>query len=178
MIKLRSSFLYFLPLISLLLFFGGAKAASYQNIGELVPVPGNPDAPNFTLTDRDGKTHSLSEYRGKVVIVNFWATYCKPCRKEMPSMQDAWEQTRDQGVVLLAVNYGDSKDYVEQFFSNIHATFPVLLGGDQDMMQKWGVRGLPTTFVVDPEGRLAYKLVGEADWASVRILDKVLALKS
>ena len=93
-------------------------------------------------------------------------------------MQRAWEQTRDQGVLLLAVNYGDSRENIDAFFSNLRVDFPILEGGDRAMVDQWGVKGLPTTFVIDAQGRLAYKLVGEREWDDPAVLNKVLGLKT
>lgn len=163
-------------LLALLLATGAATTSEPLQV--LNPVPGTPPAADFTLTDREGRRHRLADYRGKVVIVNFWSVWCRPCRKEMPSMQRAWEQLQDRGVMLVAVNYGDTPENVAAFFSNLSVDFPVLLGGDQAMVDTWGVKGLPTTYVVDPQGRLAYKLVGEREWDDPSILAKVLALKS
>lgn len=160
-----------------LILTAGVAAAS-EPLQELNPVSGTPPAPDFTLTDREGNRHRLADYRGKVVIVNFWSVWCRPCRKEMPSMQRAWQQLQDRGVMMVALNYGDTPENVAAFFSNLHVDFPVLLGGDQAMVDNWDVKGLPTTYVVDPQGRLAYKLVGEREWDDPSILDKVLALKS
>jgi peroxiredoxin len=152
------------------------KSSARGGLQTLNAVPDTPPAPDFTLTDTRGKTHSLSDYRGKSVIVNFWAVWCAPCRKEMPAMQRAWEQTRDRGVMMLAVNWGDKAEAVDTFLEKIPVDFPVLLGGDKDMTAEWGVRGLPTTFVVDPEGRLAYRVDGERDWDEPELMEKVLEL--
>ncbi len=136
-------------------------------------------APDFSLQDRQGQTHTLADYKGKVVIFNFWATWCAPCVKEMPSMQRAWEQTRDQGVVLLAINWGDDAEAVDVFFEKRMKTpvdFPVLLGGDRAMTSAWGVRGLPTTFVINPEGAIVFEVVGEREWDDPELLQQVLAL--
>ncbi len=154
------------------------KAPASGGLQTLTPIPEKPAAPDFTLIDTQGKTHSLVDYRGKVVIVNFWAVWCAPCRKEMPAMQRAWEQTRDRGVMIIAVNWGDKAEAVDIFLEKTPVDFPVLLGGDKDMTAQWGVRGLPTTFIVDPEGRLAYRVDGERDWDEPELMEKVLALTS
>lgn len=152
-------------------------SASAQQVGVLLPVEDTPPAPDFSLDDTEGRTHTLSDYQGKVVIVNFWASWCAPCRKEMPSMQRAWEQLRDQDVIMLAVNWGDDMATVERFTAALPPLeFPLVLGGDEDMIGEWDVKGLPTTVVVDPEGRKALRLIGDAEWDSPEIMEQVLAL--
>ena len=155
-----------------------SKSAGSATLQVLSPMPDKPQAPDFTLKDTNGKEHSLVDYRGKVVIVNFWAVWCLPCRKEMPSMQRAWEKVRDQDVVILAVNWGDNLESIGKFTASLPPMdFPLLVGGDEAMTQAWSVRGLPTTYVINPEGAMAYKLVGEAEWDKPELLEQVLELK-
>lgn len=155
------------------------ESAAKGVLRELTPIPEKTPAPDFTLTDTAGKSHKLSDYKGKVVLVNFWAVWCLPCRKEMPSMQRAWEQVKDKDVIMLAVNWGDTAESIKKFTDSLPPMdFPLLVGGDEAMTKQWSVRGLPTTYVIDPQGRMAYKLVGETEWDKPEILDKVLALKS
>ncbi len=143
----------------------------------LTPVPELPPAADFTLQDMDGKTWRLSELRGRPVIVNFWATWCPPCREEMPSMQRAWEQLRTEGVMMLAVNVGESADTVFQFTANYPVDFPLLLDLDSAVLGQWPVRGLPATFVVDTQGRIAYRAIGGREWDDPRLLAPVLKLR-
>jgi peroxiredoxin len=143
----------------------------------LTPVPGLPPAPDFALQDVDGKTWRLSELRGRPVIVNFWATWCPPCREEMPSMQRAWEQLQAEGVVMLAINVGESADTVFQFTANYPVEFPLLLDLDSAVLGQWPVRGLPATFVIDPQGRIAYRAIGGREWDDPQLLAPVLLLR-
>ncbi len=143
----------------------------------LTPVEGRPLAPNFVLLDLDGEPHRLSDYRGKVVIVNFWATWCPPCRAEMPSMQRAWERLEAQGVVMLGIDVGEDEETVFQFLADYPVEFPLLLDSESRVIEAWGVRGLPTTFVIDPEGRMVYRAVGGREWDDPQLLEKVLALR-
>ena len=142
----------------------------------LTPVAGQPSAPDFTLTDIDGKSHRLSNYRGKVVIVNFWATWCPPCRAEMPSMQRAWQKLKKQNVVMLGVDVGEDEDTIFKFTADYPVEFPLLMDHDSSVISRWPVRGLPTTFIIDPKGHIAYRAIGGRDWDSPELLDKVRAL--
>ena len=166
-------------LLFIFLSSAGAQSKGGDELRTLIAVPEKPKAPDFKLTDTKGQEHTLEGHQGEVVILNFWATWCAPCRKEMPSMQRAWEKTRDSGVVLLAANWGDSAEAVDMFIESIPVDidFPVLLGADRDMTSEWGVKGLPTTFIIDPQGRIAYRVAGELEWDDPEVLDKVLALK-
>ena len=136
----------------------------------LHPVPERPPAPDFELSDIDGQMHRLSDYRGQVVIVNFWATWCPPCREEMPSMQRVWGTLQKEDVVILAVDVGENEDIVFTFTADYPMDFPLLLDRDSSVIQAWPVRGLPTTFVIDTQGRIAYRAVGSRDWESAEIL--------
>ena len=134
-------------------------------------------APDFTLPDVDGEVHRLSAYRGKVVVVNFWATWCPPCREEMPSMQRAWEQLQREDVLMLAVNVGEDEDTVFQFTANYPVDFPLLLDLDSGVTKAWPVRGLPTTYVVDPRGRLVYRAIGGRAWDEPQLMEAIRGLK-
>ena len=139
----------------------------------LTPLPDRPAVPDLSLVDLDGETHRLSDYRGQVVIVNFWATWCPPCRKEMPSMQRAWEQVKDENIVMLAVNVGEDEETVFAFLGQAPVEFPLLLDQDSKVTTSWPVKGLPTTYVVGPEGRLAYRAIGGREWDDPGLLDSI-----
>lgn len=141
-------------------------------------LPERPTAPEFDLVGHDGKRIRLSDFRGRPVIVNFWATWCPPCRAEMPSMQRAWKQVRKEGIALIAINVGESAGEIERFLDQVQVDFPLPMDASSRVVQAWPVRGLPTTFVVDPEGRLAYKAAGEREWDDPALLDLVRALRS
>lgn len=134
-------------------------------------------APEFRLEDLQGQMHSLAEHRGKVLIINFWATYCKPCLKEMPSLQRVWEQLRDEDIEVLAIDVGEPRDWILEFKGIEAFRFPILLDHERVVTGEFGVRGIPTTFIVDPAGRVVIKAVGEFEWDSPEILEKVRALK-
>jgi peroxiredoxin len=143
----------------------------------MTPLDGKAPAPDFTLPDVDGNAVRLSDFRGKVVIVNFWATWCPPCRFEMPSLQRAWEKLKDDGGVVIAVHVGGKEDEVWQFMSSYDLSFPIVLDTDSSVIKAWPVKGLPTTLVVDPEGLIRYRAIGGREWDDPAILDAVRALK-
>lgn len=144
---------------------------------ELTPVPQTPPAPDFDLAALDGTRHRLADLRGQPVILNFWATWCPPCRAEMPSLQRAWEQVGAEGIMVLAINVGEEPDEVLRFLEQLPLDFPVPMDTDAKVTQRWPLRGLPTTFVIAPDGRLIYQAVGEREWDDPQILDQVRALK-
>ena len=154
-----------------------AAVAAGRSDQTLTPIADRPPAPDLDLPDLEGARHRMSDYRGKVVIVNFWATWCPPCREEMPSMQRAYEQLREDGIQMLAVNVGEDEDTVFAFTADYPVEFPLLLDLDSATIQSWPVKGLPTTFVVDPQGRLAYRAIGGRAWDDPELLAPVRALR-
>ena len=159
--------------------FCALSAAAAQGVDDkgLEAMEGRPPAPEFELQGPGGERIRLSDYRGQPLIVNFWATWCPPCRAEMPSMQRAWEEIRDEGIGLIAINVGDSAGAVRQFAEEYPVDFPLPMDLDSSVVQAWPVRGLPTTFVVSPDGQIVYQAAGEREWDSPELLDQVRALK-
>lgn len=119
-------------------------------------------AKNFTFKDLEDKSHSLSDYRGKVVLVNFWATWCPPCRREMPSMERLYQKLKTEPFMVLAVDQWESYDLVFAFIGQLEPqpTFPILFDPKSNAAKQWNVKGLPTSFIVDKRGRVAYRAVG------------------
>ena len=122
-------------------------------VGKPAPRRGAP-APDFTLTDLSGETHTLSDYQGRVVIINFWATWCHPCREEMPDMQEIYEEYQDDGLVILAVNANESQATVQAFADEYELTFPILLNSAADIVDLYDVQSFPSTYFVDADGRI------------------------
>ncbi|RMH05365.1 MAG: TlpA family protein disulfide reductase [Nitrospirae bacterium] len=120
-------------------------------MGARVPIVGTP-APDFQLTDLSGERHQLSQYRGQIVLINFWATWCKPCTKEMPAMQAAYERLKDRGLVVLAINELEDVEKVRAHIAEYGYTFPVLLDPNNTVANLFGVYGLPVTVFVDRQG--------------------------
>jgi peroxiredoxin len=122
--------------------------------------------PALELEDVDGKLHRLADYRGKVVLVNFWATWCEPCREEMPSMEALRASMQGRPFVVLAVNVGEGARVARGFGDKISLRFPLLLDRDTKTTKAWGARVLPASFVVGPDGRIRYSCLGAIDWAA------------
>jgi peroxiredoxin len=129
------------------------------SMGSRVPTVGTP-ADEFHLTDLDGKAHSLSQYRGKVVLVNFWATWCKPCTTEMPAMQTSFDKLRDKGFVVLAINELEDDAKVRDHIKQYGHTFPVLMDRDNKVANQFGVFGLPVSVFIDQQGRVQEYIKG------------------
>lgn len=118
-------------------------------------------APDFTLTTTDGDKVQLSTLRGKPVILNFWATWCPPCRAEMPALEALWQQYDSGGVLVLGIDQGESAVTVERFARGVvGTTFPLLLDTQREIGAEYGVRALPTTFFIDAQGRVQDIKVG------------------
>ena len=117
-------------------------------------------APNFKLPNLEGETVSLSDLRGKPVMLNFWATWCPPCREEMPFIQQVYEQWSDKGLVVLAINLGESSAKVKEFMQSYGLSFPVLLDTKEDVAQKYNIRGIPTTVFIDKNGIIQVRITG------------------
>lgn len=118
-------------------------------------------APDFALTDLNGDRHQLSDYKGQGVFVNFWGTWCKPCEKEFPLMEEQYQVYKDQGVQILAVNIAQSDYEVEQYAERKNLKFPIVIDKDKSVMQAYNIRPLPTTILVNPEGEIVKIITGE-----------------
>ena len=143
-----------------------------------IPVAGDMVAPDFTLPSLEGGTTRLSSFKGKVVLVNFWATWCPPCRAEIPSMQRAWEKLKDNGVMMLAVHVGGNEDKIWTFLTDFNVEFPVLMDKRSKVSKTWPLVGLPTSFVVGPKGRIRLRAIGGREWDDAELISQILALKS
>ena len=126
------------------------------------PVSPSLAAPEFTLPDMDGEMQSLEDFRGRVVMLNFWATWCPPCRREMPSMQRLYEKYRERGLTVVAVNQFEDPDLVFEFTGrlSLEPTFPILFDRESRVSEQYGVKGLPTTYLLDKAGRIQFRAIG------------------
>jgi peroxiredoxin len=132
----------------------GSADAGTGPLDSNVPVKGQP-APDFALRDASGKLVKLSDFRGKVVFVNFWASWCVPCRKEMPDIQSVYDEKKSQGLEVLAVNWEDSADTASGFLASRNLTLPLLLDRAGRIYDQYKLQGLPDSFFIDREGNLA-----------------------
>jgi peroxiredoxin len=123
------------------------------------PQIGHP-APEFTLTTPEGDTVSLSDFRGQAVLLNFWATWCGPCRVEMPDIESVYNQYSDEGFVVLAVNDGEPPGLVSAFVNELGLSFPILMDPSWEVQQTYQVRAFPTTYYIDREGIIQEAIFG------------------
>lgn len=130
----------------------GAAAPQGVNTGNV--------ARDFTLETVEGNSISLKDYRGQVVLINFWATWCPPCRAEIPDLQSTYLERREDGFVVLGLNVEESRAVVQQFMDEVEMTYPVLLDEGGEVLQTYRANGLPMSVIVDPEGVIQVRHVG------------------
>lgn len=144
-----------------------AKAA------DLKPFEG--PTPPLALTTLEGEAVNLEQYRGKLAMVQFWATYCTPCRVEMPSMNRLQAQMGED-LVILAVNMGETSEEVQQFVDEVKPEFKILMDEEGAALAAWKVFAAPATFIVDPEGKIQYTLFGATEWDSEEMVTRLQGL--
>jgi len=132
--------------------------------------------PPLALEDLQGKSHDLAEYRGKVVLVNFWATWCVPCREEMPSIDRLRSSMKGQPFEVLAVNMAEPLSRIEKFVSQMPLGFPLLRDRDGAAGRAWKAKLLPASFLIGRDGRIRYVAYGELDWSSDAVRARVAEL--
>lgn len=142
----------------------------------LQPYPGNIIAPELQLEDIDGDRHDLQDYRGKVVVLNFWATWCPPCVEEIPSLGRLQRAFSEEDLVVLSVDIGESKDEVEAFLQKVPADFPVLLNPDGSNVKQWNIVAFPTTFVIDKNGTIKLAYFGGLEWDRPSVVKQLQSL--
>lgn len=124
-------------------------------------------APPFTLTLFDGSVLRLEDLRGKVVFLNFWASWCPPCRAEARTLEAAWQKHRDQGVVFVGANIQDKEEAARRFIEEFGVTYPNGIDRGSRIAVEYGVWGLPETFFIAPDGRITYKHIGALGWSTI-----------
>jgi thiol-disulfide isomerase/thioredoxin len=154
-----------------------AKPATTRRVVRgLQPYKGNPLPPPLRLFDLDGRAHDLAQLRGRVVLVNFWASWCPPCVREMPSMQRLKDKLAGRPFTILAVNMAEPDKDVRAFLSKLKVDFPVPMDRDGAALKSWKVYVYPTSFVLDAEGHIRLGVFGEVEWDSPEVMAKVVGL--
>jgi len=142
----------------------------------LEPWRGNPQAPSLTLPDLMDREHDLADYRGQVVLINFWASWCPPCVHEMPSMQRLEDSFEDRPFTILAVNLAEDEDTVRAFLERIGVDFTILMDPAGRALRSWNVLAYPTSYVIDTQGEIRYALFGAIEWMDPEVIQVFEAL--
>ena len=161
-------------MMSLLLFNAGCEKISGPARIQKMEI--GKTAPDFVLQDASGKVWQLSKLKGKVVFVNFWATWCKPCREEMPSMEALNKAMAGKPFQMLAIVFNDDLDRAKNFAQRLGATFPILGNPGEELTQAYMITGVPETFLIDTDGILKHKFIGPYDWNSWSMRNIVVGL--
>jgi len=145
-------------------------------------------APDFTLATLSGEERSLSSFQGKVVVLNFWASWCQPCLKELPALQRLYTQVKHKGIEIVAVGTDDDRDSLKQVAEQYGVTFPVLVDQKGEIKAKYKVAGIPETYILKADGRFGFfidpaagptiKIIGPREWDSPLIIQRLLELKA
>ena len=145
---------------------------------ELSRLPTPVPAPAFTLKDIDDKPHSLADYKGKVVLLNFWGTWCPPCRREMPSIERVYEHLHTKNFVVLAINQMETADDVFVYTSQLSMapTFPILFDKNSDVATAYRVKGLPTSYLIDKNGNIRFRAIGGREFDNPKVEKQINSL--
>jgi peroxiredoxin len=143
-----------------------AGGINYKLVPNLQQMKDRAPTPDFTLPDPAGKKVSLKDFRGKLVMLNFWATWCAPCREEMPTMERLYQEFKNKGFVILAVDVKDKKTDALAFIKELKLTYPVVFDPDGEIGLLYGAWGLPATYLIGAKGEGLARMWGPADWYS------------
>jgi len=142
------------------------SAPDFKAVPKLQEIKDHSAAPDFTLPDPRGKKVSLQDFRGKVVFLNFWATWCESCREEMPSMERLYQEYKGKGLEIVAVNVKDKRPDALAFVKELKLNYPVLMDPEGEVGLLYGAFALPVTYLIDRKGVVLARLWGPADWYS------------
>lgn len=165
-----------LVVIAFLFLLGVAAAGRAGADPGLKPRTSQRTPPPLVLVDLEGKRHTLEEYRGKVVVVNFFGTWCPPCLQEMPGLLLLARALKDQPFAVLAVSVNDSPARLRQVFGAPKPAFTILLDSAGTAARSWGAMGFPTSYVLDAESRIRYSAEGPLAWDDLEVAKQVVAL--
>jgi thiol-disulfide isomerase/thioredoxin len=146
-----------------------AVAKAFEGAGIPVAAQGI-DPVDFTLPLLDGTRITLSQLKGKVVFLNFWATWCGPCVSEMPSMEAVYQKLKNRGFEILAVNLGDSGREVSAFMKKYNLNFPAVLDEKDTVSNYYNIQAIPTTYIIDKRGLIIARLVGSINWNTPKVI--------
>lgn len=149
---------------------------NFQSVANIELLPDAPPMPDFSLSDTAGKKLSLKDFRGKIVMLNFWASWCAPCRDEMPAMESLYQEFRDHGFVVLSVNVRDRREDALAFIGEFNPTYPVVFDPSGRWLLRYGAWGLPNTYLIGPEGEGLARMRGHADWSTPGARELIRAL--
>ena len=152
------------------------QGINYKLVPSLEPMKDQSPTPDFTLPNPAGKQLSLKDFRGKIVFLNFWASWCDPCREEMPAMERIYKEFKDKGFVILAVNVKDNQKDALTFIKELRLTYPVVLDPDGQVGLLYGAWGLPATYLIGPKGEGLARVWGPAEWYSLGARELIKAL--
>lgn len=152
--------------LAVLFLVSPGEAINYKLVPNLEEMKDRSPAPEFALTNPTGKKVALKDFRGKLILLNFWATWCAPCREEMPSMERLYLRFKDKGFVIIGVNVKDDKKSALSFLKELKITFPIALDPDGQVGLLYGAWGLPVTYLIDSKGIAMARAWGPADWDS------------
>lgn len=137
---------------------------NYKLVPNLEPMKDNGPAPDFSLPTPEGKQITLKQFQGKLVFLNFWASWCIPCREEMPAMERLYQEFKEKNFVILAVNIKDRKQDAVAFVKDLKLTYPIAIDPDGQVGLLYGAWGLPTTYLIGRKGEGLARAWGPADW--------------
>jgi DsbE subfamily thiol:disulfide oxidoreductase len=167
-------------LLAVVFFLSGGTAhgqkADFRSIPKLQEIKDRPAAPDFSLLRPDGSKSALKDHRGKVVFLNFWATWCESCRDEMPSMERLYREFKGKGLEIVAVNVKDRRQDALAFVKELKLSYPVLMDTEGEVGLLYGAFGLPVTYLIDRKGVVLARLWGPADWYSPEARKLIAAL--
>lgn len=164
-------------LVLLLLSAFVVNAEEEKPRAELRTIKHSIPASDFYLRDLDGELVRLSDFQGKVVLLNFWATWCKSCLKEMPSMEQLYQAYRDKGLEIVAVSVDTaSPANVRAYVEKLGLTYPILHDRDSLINRLYNNPGVPSSYLIDKQGKLTYRVLGEYDWMSEQAISTVKGL--
>ena len=173
----KKVFIYslFIVLVSFTLSFSSEKSREelFSKIG-IQPIKGDTRAPNFCLEDLKGEKSELNNFKGKVIFLNFWATWCGPCKEEMPSMEILFQQFKEKDFVFLSISVDyEGRKPVKEFIEKQRYTFPVLLDPKCNVLDLYEIKRIPTTIIIDKNRKVVGRAIGPKNWKSQEVISLV-----